>query len=153
MFGFLFSPQNPTKDWCPSAALQLAFDMSDARLNDVSLGESVDRLSFLGPVEGSGGLPSELCYFTLGLCGDYDPADRTITACRLVHQDARDDRFRPFSGDIQWNSTRIDLEELTEAQVFDRFGQPYWKDQDDKESILFYEFTGLEWQFEFDPQS
>ena len=38
----------------------------------------------------------------------------------------------------------------SESDVQALFGQPYWRDQDEDEIILFYEFPGVEWQIEFD---
>jgi len=37
---------------------------------------------------------------------------------------------------------------IGEEDVLDVFGQPYWIDRDDMETILFYEFNDVEWQLE-----
>jgi len=51
MFEFLFGPKNPTKDWRRASGLRLVFDLEWGRLNGVALGDLLDRLSFLGPIE------------------------------------------------------------------------------------------------------
>ena len=70
-----------------------------------------------------------------------------------IYRDPDDKKFIPFVGSVQSNSDEIALSYLTESTFIDRFGDCYWRDQDDKESILFYEFPNREWQVEFDTQS
>jgi hypothetical protein len=44
----------------------------------------------------------------------------------------------------------VALGERTSLGEFtDKFGQPYWKDVDAEETLLFYEFLPVEWQVEF----
>ena len=56
MLEFLLGPTNPTTDWQRASDLRLTFDLKGGKLNDVGIGEPLNRLSFLGPVEDRSGL-------------------------------------------------------------------------------------------------
>ncbi len=60
----------------------------------------------------------------------------------------------PFQGRVLHRGEPIDLNaQTTEAWFLDRFGEPYWRDVDEKgEVILFYLFGSIEWQVEFSPR-
>ncbi len=54
-----------------------------------------------------------------------------------------------FSGEFRYRERRLDLSEgTTERDLITAFGPPYWRDQDEVEVILFYEFGEYEWQIE-----
>jgi hypothetical protein len=48
MFRFLFGPRNPTREWQRADGLSLTIDLNRASINDVLLGQPLNRLSFLG---------------------------------------------------------------------------------------------------------
>lgn len=50
------------------------------------------------------------------------------------------------------NKLNIGLES-TEKDIIKLFGEPYWRDEDEKEVILFYEDDDIELQFEFPEKS
>jgi hypothetical protein len=56
-----------------------------------------------------------------------------------------------FPGSFRYGGVPLRLSNMSSSSdVQAVFGQPYWRDQDEDEIILFYEFPGVEWQIEFD---
>ncbi len=153
MLEFLLGRRNPTRTWQAGLSQPLAFDLDAATLHGVRLGEPLDRLSLLGPDENLGTHRSgELVYFSAGLTVSFSLSTRCITAYRIVLRDPSEPRFRPFSGPVFAGAgCRLDLHALDQKGFVDSLGPYYWRDSDEDESILFYEFTGLEWQVEFGP--
>ena len=55
-----------------------------------------------------------------------------------------------FPGQFVAHGASVELSATTEeADVLERFGEPYWRDDDKDETILFYEDGTVELQFEF----
>ncbi len=55
-----------------------------------------------------------------------------------------------FDGRIELDGEEIPIGgSTTEAEFVARFGAPYWRDEDEDEILLFYEFGPVEWQVEF----
>jgi hypothetical protein len=57
-----------------------------------------------------------------------------------------------FSGSFSKDGIKLSIStNTTPAEIIGRFGEPYWKEEDDEEIILFYEYSGgrIELQFEF----
>jgi len=150
MFQFLFGPKNPTRDWERPSNLRLTFDLDCGELNGVGLGQRLDRLSFLGPIEDREGLRAgEYRYCSFGLSvGCYNDA-QIIDCFDIVQKDRYLPQYRPFSDICHYLGENLDLGRLTEESAIETFGSPFWKDQDDEEIILFYEFPNREWQVEF----
>ena len=149
LFRWLFGPTNPTKDWQGSDDLRLSFDLDCGKLNGVGLGERLDRLSLLGPVEGRSGIcQGEFRYFSVGLSVNCRNNEDMVDEYEIVQKDENVPQYRPFPGAVQCHGENLDLGQLTEESCVARFGLPFWKDEDDDEIILFYEFPGREWQVE-----
>ena len=144
---------DPTKDWRRLPDLDLTFDLDRAELNGVRLGERLDRLSFLGPAEDRAlAREGELCYHSLGLCVELE--DDMITNYRIIWRDPYEEKYEPFPGSVEYHSNRIALEDLTEATAIGEFGEPSSRDDEDEEEVvLFYEFSELKWDIEFDTES
>jgi hypothetical protein len=153
MLEFLFGQQSPTRGWPPCRQSRLQFQLDDASLNDVKLGESLNRLSFLGPDEDRKTLRNnELSYYTKGLQIRFSDAHRIIEF-RVVQFDPWEPRFRAFDGEVVAGGRTLNLAGMSEARFIEAFGEAFWFDRDEDETILFYEFVGLEWQVEFDQAS
>jgi hypothetical protein len=149
MLEFLFGPKNPTKDWQRIAGLRLDCDLMEGTLNGVRLGETFDRLCFLGPVEDRSGLRlGEYRYFSLGLSIGCYNAENLIDFYELVKKDAAFPQYREYAGRCQFGGRDVPLHQMTEPLFVKAFGLPYWRDEDDEEAILFYEWPRLEWQVE-----
>ena len=147
---YFLGPKNPTMDWQRAADLRLTFDLEGSTLNGVGFGEPLNRLSFLGPLEDRSGLTlGEYRFFSLGLSVDCYNEQDTIDCFEIVQKDQDMPEFQPFAGVCRCKGENLDLGQLTEESFVGTFGPPFWKDVDDEEIILFYEFPGREWQVEF----
>ena len=154
MFKLLFGKSNPTRTWRPYSGQPLAFDLDAGSLNDVELGQPLECVSFLGPDEDRKSFRNgEFCYYSLGLCLECHGSEYTIEGYHIVFRDPEEPRYRPFSGRVMLNGHPISLAAITLDECADVFGDYFWLDRDEDESIVFYEFTGREWQLEFDDTS
>ena len=150
MFDFLFGPKNPTANWQRPSGLQLSFDLQDGSLNGDRLGEPLEKMSFLGPVEDRQGLRTgEYKYYSLGLCVDCCNDENTIDSFEIVRKDPWEPKYEPFPGRFLCQRDVLNLGTLTKTSFTGHFDPPYWEDKDDDEIILFYEFPNREWQVEF----
>jgi len=146
-----FGPPNPTRRWLASTD-DLTFDLDGPTLNGVRLGAPLDRLSFLGPDEGRSGFrDGELRYRSRGLSVRFSLRTRTVVEYRIAHHDPLDAEFQSFRGQVVGNGRRLHLAAVSVESFVQDCGDCWWRDCDDDETILFYEFTGLEWQVEFSP--
>jgi hypothetical protein len=154
MLEFLFGPRNPTRTWPPCREWSLVFSLDDASLNGVKVGEPLNRLTFLGPDEDRKGFRNnELSYFTKGLQIRFNDTTQRIVEFRVVSFDRWEPRFRAFDGAVVANGQNRNIARLTKEQFLEVYGESYWIDRDEDETILFYEFVSLEWQVEFDTAS
>jgi hypothetical protein len=59
-------------------------------------------------------------------------------------------KIAAFSGSFWYRDRPLLAQALArEEDVLRNFGNPYWRDEDEDEVILFYEFGMVEWQLEF----
>jgi hypothetical protein len=146
--------QNPTSDWERPPGLQLTFDLESSALNGVALGQPLASLSFLGPAEDrTSVLCGEYGYFSLGLVVDCHNDKNVVDGFELVNRDLDASRYQAFVGDCRCGGAGLRLDRVTPTFLQERFGPPYWKNEDDDETILFYEFPGVEWQVELGPEA
>jgi len=144
LLNLLSDLRNPTRMWIENPRLPLEFDFSKNELNGIGLGEAIDKLSFLG--KAAQWKPS-LAYPQKGIAVDYD--NDCIEGFLLNFSTDSADGFERFPGQLWFKNREVRLTEVIgEQNVLDVFGQPYWIDRDDVETILFYEFNGIEWQLE-----
>ncbi len=154
MFKFLFGNTSPTRAWQPYSGQLLTFDLDAGALNGVELGSRLECLSVLGPDEDRKlAQCGEFCYYSLGLCVDCDGVDNVIQAYEIVFRDPDEPKFRCFAGRVIRHGQTFDLAAMTLDQCAEALGEYFWKDCDEDESIVFYEFPGREWQLEFDTAS
>lgn len=148
MFSFL-RRHDPTRTWLRSPDLRLEFDLASATLNGVKPGCPLEAVSFLGPVEDRRELKSGLCnYPSLGLC-IVVLDDSTIYQFEIIRQ-VQSRRERPVPVTVRHGDLVLDLDSLNASTFVERFGTPYWRDLDDQEILLFYEYPHVEWQVEFE---
>jgi hypothetical protein len=148
----LFRSKNPTRDWQRSADLRLTFDLDAATLNGIGFGEPLAKVSFLGPAEDRSNLHfGEFGYFSLGLVVGCHNDQNVLDTFELVNKDSGSPHYQAFAGDCRFGGASLRLASLTQALLRNRLGEPYCKDEDEDETILFYELPGLEWQVELAP--
>lgn len=135
---------NPTFDWVEDPQVPLVLDFDAGRFCGVALGEPLERLRFLGNGRVDG---CEYQFVEKGVViGGYD---RVIQEVILFfgHPDEPDRGY--FRGMFQHRGERIESAALrTESLILERLGEPYWRDEDSGETILFYERRGFELQIE-----
>lgn len=146
----LYSLQDPTGEWQRGAVLRLEAELGQPTFNGVELGRPLSELSDLGPVEiRDPDCREEFGYPSLGLIIE-SLDDGTFTGFQLVHVDhASRPAFSPFGGECRLGEQRISLAGMTETRWTAELGECYWRDEDEDEVILFYEFPYHEWQVEF----
>lgn len=146
MFDFLFRRGNPSNSWSRTPNLDLQLDLAAPSLNGIRLGDRFDRLCVLGRSD----TPSagELYYFDLGLC-IVCSSKGTLSGFSCYLQDEHQE-IQPFQGGANWKDQPLNLGHLKEDDLVGLFGDWYWMDRDEDESIAFYEFPEYEMQIELD---
>ncbi len=96
-----FGPKYPTKLWARANDLQLDFDLELGSLNGVRLGDPLEAISFLGPVEDLRQLQDrEYSYSSLGLSIGCDEC--MVDSFEIVQHDYYSPLFGPYSGQLHW---------------------------------------------------
>ena len=155
LFEYLFDlfrgPHDLTRDWQRAAALRLEFELDTGRLNIANLGDDYDAVSFLGSSEDRRSASAGMFYFhSLGVHVECLNDDWEITDVLILFR-VDVPNFQPYTGRILFRGQEVNLANATERSFLAQFGECYWRDADDDEPILFYEFPDLEWQVEFEP--
>ncbi len=142
---------DPTATWRAEPGLRLEFDFSSQALCGVRIGESLERLARLGPAEDKrAGGRGRYCYYSKGL--EIGAAAGLADSFLLVWDSPAEPRYRPFAGTCMYRGRDLGLSARTsEADIRQCFGEPYWRDQDEDEILLFYEFRSVEWMIELSP--
>jgi len=137
---------NPTRAWEENSRLTLIVDLDQNRLSDVRAGDPVEKLSFLGPAEVT---PSGFIWPRKGI--DVTACDGGIRELGFYFGHAAEPNKGVFVGGFRYGLVPVRLSKASsELDVLALFGQPYWRDQDEDEILLFFEFPTGEWQLEFD---
>jgi hypothetical protein len=151
LLDFLFNRSYPTSDWQAFDGRELHFDFDKNALCNVAIGDRMERLRFLGPVEDPPEARQDhLVYRSKGFYVDLE--DGRIASYLLTWNDPSCHTTHPtFTGKCLLHGQEIALSwETSEQQVIDSLGEPYWRDEDEDEVILFYEHDQIEWQVEFE---
>lgn len=147
MLDFIFRRGNPTNGWTRSTGLTLTASLDAPALNGVRLGSQFDGLSCLGRNDTSEF--GTLCYLDLGLGVDRAD-DGTLLGYMLVLCN-EDNDFQSYRGKLLWKERPLEVKQLSRDQLLDVFGNWYWMDTDEEESIAFYEYPTHEMQIEMTP--
>ena len=136
---------NPLWLWREDPSIPLVLDLDAHQLCGVGIGDSLERLSFLG----RGKLHSSLAVFPdKGLAIGCSQELRIEEISVFVGHQA-EPAGGAFSGTFRHHKSPCPLSrETTERDLRQAFGEPYWRNQDDDETILFYEWRSCEWQVE-----
>src|SRR2546422_4959539 len=142
----LFGKSDPPRDWTRDPALVLLLDLDSHALCGARLGEPLERLRGLGPAEDRRAARREsFRYLSRGL--EVDSESGALHGFVLVFKDDLREGFQPFQGRLRFRGEPIQLSgSSTEKDLVERFGQPYWRDEDrdEGEILLFYEWDGVE---------
>ena len=149
----LFTPKvDPLVSWRaePGQTIEFGFDFDHHTLCGVKLGDPIALLWKLGPSEDkpaeAGGFHN---YYSKGV--EVDVEDGKVVSFVLFFNDEQQKKFLPFKSRCIFRGQALELRAgLSEIELKTVFGEPYWCDADDDETILFYEFVDIEWQVEID---
>lgn len=147
----LFYGSDPSRDWVADPLVPLEFDFSLHALCGVRIGNPFLSLTILGPAEDRKAAGKGLLrYFSRGV--EVEVGEGRVRSIRLVWEDEFDEGFRPYPGACRFGAEPVPLSAATrEEEIVACFGPPFWRDEDEDEIILFYEFSHIEWEIEFRP--
>jgi len=146
--------QHPNMLWQLDPGLELHLDLDRHALCRCRIGDPIEWLSGLGPPEDAKALREQrYCYYSRGI--EIGEENGNVADFAVFWIDYLQQGFQPFEGRITYHGKTIRLDSRTTERDFrDLFGEPYWRDQDEEEIILFYEFQrDIEWQVEFTVES
>ncbi len=152
-FDRLFGKPHPSDSWEAQERLELVFDLHRHALCNVGIGDPIEWLSVLGPPEERKAL-AEGCYGYPSRGVEIWADDGIVKDFMIVvGSDVTLPGFEPFRGTLVSDGRHLGLSSSsTEKEFAHTFGEPYWRDEDDMEIILFYEWKNdIEWQVEFTP--
>ncbi len=144
MLDFIFRRGDPSNAWVRSDPLELHVALDKPAINGVELGVRFDRLSFLGRSRSR--VETTLHYYDLGI--EIEHEDGVFDWFTVIHEDDLHSSA-PYTGELSWRGDRIALPQLQVDDLKSIFGEWYWLDTDDDETIVFYEFPDYEMQIEF----
>jgi hypothetical protein len=144
-----FRSRSPTSAWREELGFLLVADLDRFELNGVGFGADIEGLRFLGPSESKW-----FDYPSKGLQLDVDSGARLeglVLALRggVYLGQAKPEHVRQFAGRIRMNGRDWTPAELrSESDFVAAWGEPYWRDEDEDETLLFFEFDQGEVQVE-----
>ena len=135
-----------TRHWVGDTRFPLELNLSQHSISGARIGGSIDALMRLGPTEDVEFAANEVyCWYSRGLEVTADGG--YITGLRILW--AAEEGFKNFPGTCVLRDNQIPLSaESPESDLLCHFGDPYWRDADESEIVLFYEFGTIEWQIE-----
>ncbi len=138
--------------WQAGQKLDLEFDFDANALCGLKLREPATLLAKFGPPEDAAALKAGAhCFLSQGF--EADVTNGRVDTFILVLRDA-DKRFQPFAGKCVRGGATLPLRAgATEGEVVACLGEPFWRDEDDDEVLLFYERNAVEWQVEVDKRA
>jgi hypothetical protein len=140
----LFGQPNPTRRWQFDPSVPLVLDLDQHTLSGVGIGAPLERLSFLGKGIARGSID----FPALGLA--VSEADGRIHELIVYFGHPAEPDGGKFAGIVRHRGQTLELSAAaTEPWLRARLGEPYWRDEDSQEAILFYEHGRHEWQVEF----
>lgn len=139
-------------EWTAADAPPLEFDFSQNALSGVRLRDPVSCLWPFGPPEDAHrAKDGAYCFYSRGFEVGVirGRVEEFVLRWRAV------DGFQPFAGRSRLAEAEVKLSGgMAEAEWVQIFGEPFWRDEDRDEILLFYEFQGaVEWQVEIDRQA
>jgi hypothetical protein len=150
----LFGRSDPSDNWQEVPDFSIALDMTRHALCDVRLGDPVEWFAKLGPPEDKEALRNG-CYRYLSKGIEIGAEEGVVTDFTIVcAPDSFRPEFQPFRGSVIYAGRQFSLGPSTSETDFKQtFGEPFWRDEDDTEILLFYEYRyEIEWQVEFNLQ-
>ncbi|MBN1619319.1 hypothetical protein JW890_01210 [candidate division WOR-3 bacterium] len=139
----------PGFDWGERTSVRRKLDLGYTKLSGVGLYEDWLLLKKFGmPENPSNARSMKFSYYSSGF--EFDVENGKITDIFVTWKDFYSP-FSAFSGETLDKGKPTGINPKTKEDDFiNIFPDVYWRDEDDDEIILFYEFKDFEWQVEFD---
>ena len=134
--------------WKADDGLRLDFDFDANALSGVRLRDPLTLLWKFGPPENPEAARQGVYrWFAKGFA--VGARDGRIDEFLLIWDAQANPPFQPFSGSCRWRGEPIHLRAgLGEAELRARLGEPFWRNEDAEETLLFYQNKAVEWQVE-----
>ncbi len=144
-----FRRRSRTSTWREERGVLLVADLDRFELNGVGLGGGVESLRFLGPSESAGfDYPSKGLQLDVDQDGLLEGIVLALRSGAYLGQ-AKQELVREFAGRIRLGGRDRTPRELRgEFDFVAAWGEPYWRDIDEDETLLFFEFARHEVQVE-----
>ena len=147
----LFTPKaDPLAGWKaePGLVMNFDFDFDHHTLCGIKPGDPVSLLWKLGPSEDkTTEAEGNYNYYSKGV--QVAVENGVIVSFILFWNDERRKQFLSFNGPSNYRGQKIELRGgMSDVEIRNIFGEPYWQDEDEDEFILFYEFGDIEWEIE-----
>jgi hypothetical protein len=142
--------KHPSATWQLEPGFEVQLDLDRHALCRCRIGDPIEWLSGLGPPESAEALrENRYCYYSKGL--EVGEENGAVVDFAVFWDDYYGSGFQSFKGLVTYRGKTVQLgPETSESAFRELFADPYWRDQDQDEIILFYEFEGdIEWQVEF----
>ena len=149
----MFVPKaEPVVSWRtePGLVTSFDFDFDHHALCGIKPGDPVALLWKLGPPEDKEAeAEGNYNYYSKGV--QVSVENGLVASFVLFWNDKDQKQFLPFSSLCSYRRQKIELRAgISEPEIANIFGEPYWRDEDADEIILFYEFGEIEWEIEID---
>jgi hypothetical protein len=146
----LAGSRDPTGNWATEPGLTLDFELEPPALLGVKLGEPLEKLFRLGPAENKETANlGEIRYYSRGV--SIEVVKGKCDAFFLVFSQGLEG-YAAFMGTARFEGTPVDLNSATDTQaVIELFGEPLRREDDEDETILYFEEEGAAWELEFSP--
>jgi len=146
----LLGPRNPTLGWTRDPSRAMALDLDSASLSGVRLGSAFDDLEFLGPAQRSKS-DQELWEFSpLGVVAEVHAAQ--VVGFFVVPIPDEHFGVEPYTGVVAIGGRSVPIAWISrERDVTQAFGEPTRRDEDQEETVLFYDIGHVERQIELTP--
>ena len=143
----LLGPRNPTLGWARDPSRSIELDLDCDSLSGVPLGAAFDGLEFLGPAQRSKSDRELWEFSSLGVVAEVHGTQ--IVAFFVVP--IPDDHFgvEPYTGGVAIGGRSVPITWISREQdVTQAFGEPTRRDEDQEETVLFYDIGRVERQIE-----
>lgn len=147
----LLGSRNPTRGWVRDPARALVLDLDSNSLSGVPLGATFGSLEFLGPARRSKSHFESWEFSRLGVVVEVE-AERIVGVLAVP---IPDELFAvdPYAGSVRLEGRAVSFAWISREQdVVRAFGEPSRRDEDDEETVLFYEGDRVERQIELTPE-
>jgi hypothetical protein len=154
VFDRILGRKHPSTLWQSEPGFEVQLDLGRHALCRCRIGDPIEWLSGLGQPEDAKALREQrYCYYSRGI--EIGEENGNIADFAVFWIDYLQAGFQPFEGSVIYQGKTVALGPRNrESEFRATFGDPYWRDQDQDEIILFYEFQrDIEWQVEFTLQS